>query len=91
MIQPFKNGPSWLDFRYTDHALIPQEEFISFSSVKESTWDRLANMALDVLCRLNSILSYVSRQMMMLDKYPCAQVLIRQEMPLAVYVYSGVP
>jgi len=80
--------------RYVDHDLIPHEEFIGFYSVTETTREWLANMALDVLFRLNLPLSALRGQTYegaanMSGKYSGAQALIRQKQLLAAYVHYG--
>ena len=48
--------------RYVDHDLNPHEEFIGMYSVHETTGESLANVVLDVTCRLNLPLSALRGQ-----------------------------
>ena len=48
--------------RYVDHDLNPHEEFIGMYSVHETTGESLANVVLDVICRLNLPLSALRGQ-----------------------------
>lgn len=70
--------------RYVDHDLFPHEEFIGLYSVTETTGESLANMAVDVLCRLNLPLSPLRGQTYdgaanMSGKHSGAQAVIKKK------------
>ena len=80
--------------RYVDHDLNPHEEFIGMYSVHETTGESLANVVLDVICRLNLPLSALRGQTYdgaanMSGKYSGTQAHIRKKQPLALYVHCG--
>jgi len=80
--------------RYVDHNLIPHEEFVGLYEVSLTTGQNLANVAKDVLLRLNLSLDGLRGQTYdgaanMSGKYSGAQAYISQAQPLALYVHCG--
>ena len=80
--------------RYVDHNLIPHEEFVGLYEVSLTTGQNLANVAKDVLLRLNLSLDGVRGQTYdgaanMSGKYAGAQAYVTQAQPLALFVHCG--
>lgn len=80
--------------RYVDNDLIPHEDFIGLFGVSDTTGRSLADVAKDVLLRLNLPIHGLRGQTYdgaanMSGKHFGAQALIKQEQPLALYVHCG--
>lgn len=79
---------------YIDHNLIPREEFVGLYEVSLTTGENLANVAKDVLLRLNLSLGGLRGQTYggaanMSGKYAGVQAFLRQAQPLALFVHCG--
>lgn len=79
--------------RYIDHDFIPREEFVGLL-VSLTTGQNLANVAKDVLLRLNLSLGGLRGQTYdgaanMSGKYAGVQAFLRQAQPLALFVHCG--
>lgn len=80
--------------RYVDHNLISQEAFVGLYEVSLTTGQNLANVAKDVLLRLNLSLDGLRGQTYdgaanMSGKYAGAQAYLTQSQPLALFVHCG--
>ncbi|KAJ8381375.1 hypothetical protein SKAU_G00021530 [Synaphobranchus kaupii] len=80
--------------RYVDHDLVPHEEFIGLYVMSETTGQAIADMATDVLVRLNLPMAGLRGQgydgaANMAGKYSGAQAILRRQQPLALYVHCG--
>ena len=77
---------------YVDHNLISQEAFVGLYEVSLTTGQNLANVAKDVLLRLNLSLDGLRGQTYdgatnMSGKYSGAQAYLTQSQPLALFLY----
>lgn len=80
--------------RYVDHDLIPHEVFIGLYRTNDTTGKGLADMASDVLVRLNLPLSGLRSQTYdgsanMAGKYSGTQAVLKEKQPLALYIHCG--
>lgn len=79
---------------YVDHDLVPHEEFVGLSVVSETTGQAIADMATDVLVRLNLPMAGLQGRgydgaANMAGKYSGAEAILRRQQPLALYVHCG--
>ncbi|KAK0144412.1 Zinc finger MYM-type protein 1 [Merluccius polli] len=80
--------------RQSVYDLVPHEEFIVLYRVSKTTGQGIANVAIDVLLRLNLPMTGLRGQSYngasnMAGKYSGAQAILRREQPLALYVHCG--
>lgn len=80
--------------RYVDEDLVPHEVFIGLYEVSGTAGVEIAKMAMDVLLRLNILMTCLRGQTYdgaakMSGAYSGAQAVLKKYQPLALYVHCG--